>query len=58
MGAAPFFLIELLDAARAHFAAHGASRLVTPERLRVVDALPRGAMGKVQRVELAQRMCE
>jgi acyl-CoA synthetase (AMP-forming)/AMP-acid ligase II len=43
---------------RAHFAGEGASRLVTPERLQVVDALPRGATGKVQRVELRQRTCE
>jgi acyl-coenzyme A synthetase/AMP-(fatty) acid ligase len=41
-----------LDAVRAHFAAHGAGKLLTPELLDIVPALPRGATGKVQRAQL------
>jgi acyl-CoA synthetase len=36
-----------LDDVRAHFAAAGIARQKTPERLTVVDALPRNASGKV-----------
>ncbi|MWA02366.1 AMP-binding protein [Actinomadura sp. LD22] len=41
-----------LDAVRAHFAAAGAARQKTPERLIVVDTLPRTAAGKVRKTEL------
>ncbi|SEG88697.1 Acyl-CoA synthetase (AMP-forming)/AMP-acid ligase II [Thermomonospora echinospora] len=41
-----------LDAVRDHFAAHGAARQKTPERLMVVEALPRTAAGKVRKHEL------
>jgi cyclohexanecarboxylate-CoA ligase len=41
-----------LDAVRDHFAAHGAARQKTPERLVVVDVLPRTAAGKVRKHEL------
>jgi acyl-CoA synthetase (AMP-forming)/AMP-acid ligase II len=41
-----------LDSVRAHFAAAGTGRLLTPELLDIVPALPRGATGKVQRAQL------
>jgi acyl-CoA synthetase (AMP-forming)/AMP-acid ligase II len=41
-----------LEAVRAHFAAHGAARQKTPERLVLVDALPRTPAGKVRKHEL------
>ncbi|WP_375482572.1 class I adenylate-forming enzyme family protein [uncultured Jatrophihabitans sp.] len=43
-----------LTAIRSHFAAAGAGRLLTPELLRVVVELPRGATGKVLRRRLQQ----
>jgi non-ribosomal peptide synthetase component E (peptide arylation enzyme) len=36
-----------LEDVRAHFAAAGVAKQKTPERLTVVDALPRNASGKV-----------
>ncbi len=41
-----------LESVRAHFAAAGTGRLLVPELLDVVPALPRGATGKVQRAQL------
>jgi acyl-CoA synthetase (AMP-forming)/AMP-acid ligase II len=42
-----------LDAVRAHFAALGVARYKTPEWVHEVPALPRNAMGKVQKHRLA-----
>jgi acyl-CoA synthetase (AMP-forming)/AMP-acid ligase II len=41
-----------LDRLRAHFAESGLARQKTPERLAVVDALPRTSLGKVRKAEL------
>lgn len=41
-----------LTAVQAHFAAVGLARQKTPERLVLVDSLPRTAMGKVRKAEL------
>jgi len=41
-----------LDDIRRHFAASGLAKQKTPERLVVVDALPRTALGKVRKAEL------
>jgi acyl-coenzyme A synthetase/AMP-(fatty) acid ligase len=41
-----------LESVRSHFAAAGTGRLLVPELLDVVPALPRGATGKVQRAQL------
>jgi acyl-CoA synthetase (AMP-forming)/AMP-acid ligase II len=41
-----------LDGLRAHFAQSGLARQKTPERLVVVDALPRTSLGKVRKAEL------
>jgi acyl-CoA synthetase (AMP-forming)/AMP-acid ligase II len=41
-----------LDAVRDHFAAAGAARPKTPERLIIIDTLPRTAAGKVRKTEL------
>ncbi|TDC91589.1 AMP-binding protein [Actinomadura sp. 7K507] len=47
-----------LDGVRGHFAALGAARLKTPERLVIVDALPRTASGKVRKHELRKEVRE
>jgi len=41
-----------LESIRAHFAASGLARQKTPERLAIVDALPRTALGKVRKADL------
>lgn len=41
-----------LDSIRAHFAESGLAKQKTPERLVVVDALPRTALGKIRKAEL------
>jgi acyl-CoA synthetase (AMP-forming)/AMP-acid ligase II len=41
-----------VDALRAHFAAAGLAKQKVPERLVVVDALPRTSLGKVRKAEL------
>lgn len=41
-----------LDGLRAHFAASGLAPQKTPERLAILDALPRTALGKVRKAEL------
>lgn len=41
-----------LDDVRAHFASSGLARQKTPERLVVVDSLPRTALGKVRKADL------
>jgi non-ribosomal peptide synthetase component E (peptide arylation enzyme) len=41
-----------LDELRRHFADWGLAKQKTPERLVVVDALPRTALGKVRKAEL------
>jgi acyl-CoA synthetase (AMP-forming)/AMP-acid ligase II len=43
-----------LDELRLHFAKSGLARQKTPERLIVVDCLPRTAMGKVRKAELRE----
>ena len=45
-----------LDEVRTHFAARGVTRLKTPERLEVVQNLPRTASGKVQKSVLRDRL--
>jgi acyl-CoA synthetase (AMP-forming)/AMP-acid ligase II len=42
---------------RAHFSVSGTARQLTPERLEVVDSLPRTATGKVRKADLRQRLC-
>jgi fatty-acyl-CoA synthase len=44
-----------LAGVREHFAGAGSSRRHVPELLDVVDALPRGATGKVQRGQLREQ---
>ncbi len=41
-----------LDRLRAHFAASGLARQKTPERLAIVDELPRTSLGKVRKAQL------
>jgi acyl-CoA synthetase (AMP-forming)/AMP-acid ligase II len=41
-----------LESVRAHFAASGLAKQKTPERLAIVDALPRTALGKVRKADL------
>jgi acyl-CoA synthetase (AMP-forming)/AMP-acid ligase II len=41
-----------LDGLRAHFAASGLARQKTPERLAIVDDLPRTSLGKVRKAQL------
>ncbi|HXM76840.1 MAG TPA: hypothetical protein VN971_08690 [Thermoanaerobaculia bacterium] len=41
---------------RAHFSTTGIARQKTPERLEIVDSLPRTATGKVRKAELRQRL--
>ena len=45
-----------LDSLRAHFAASGLARQKTPERLAVVEALPRTALGKIRKAELRAQL--
>ncbi|MDT5019099.1 MAG: hypothetical protein QOD39_5259, partial [Mycobacterium sp.] len=40
------------DDLRAHFAASGLAKQKTPERLVIVDTLPRTALGKVRKADL------
>ncbi|MCV7387991.1 AMP-binding protein [Mycobacterium porcinum] len=47
-----------LDELRDHFAASGLARQKTPERLAIVDALPRTSMGKVRKAELRREHFE
>ncbi|WP_166903364.1 class I adenylate-forming enzyme family protein [Mycobacterium sp. DL440] len=44
-----------LDGIQAHFATSGLARQKTPERLVVVDAMPRTALGKVRKADLRAR---
>jgi acyl-CoA synthetase len=44
-----------LDALRAHLAARGTSKELWPERVIVVDALPRASGGKIAKGELRER---
>jgi acyl-CoA synthetase (AMP-forming)/AMP-acid ligase II len=44
-----------LDDVRAHFAQSGLAKQKTPERLVVVDALPRTALGKVRKADLRKK---
>ena len=44
-----------LDAIRTHFVAAGVARQKTPERLVLVDALPRNPTGKILKHELRTR---
>jgi non-ribosomal peptide synthetase component E (peptide arylation enzyme) len=44
-----------LDELRRHFAASGLAKQKTPERLAVVDALPRTPLGKVRKAELRRQ---
>ncbi|MDT5363789.1 MAG: acyl-CoA synthetase, partial [Mycobacterium sp.] len=41
---------------RAHFSVAGTTRHLTPERLEIVDDLPRTATGKVRKDELRERL--
>ncbi|WP_433632160.1 hypothetical protein [Nocardia sp. CA-120079] len=45
-----------LDEIGKHFARTGSTRQKTPERLVIVDQLPRTAAGKVQKFVLRERM--
>jgi cyclohexanecarboxylate-CoA ligase len=45
-----------LNDIRAHFAVAGTARHLTPERLEIVDDLPRTATGKVRKDELRRRL--
>ena len=45
-----------LDDVRAHFAGRKVARQKTPERLEIVDDLPRTASGKVKKFELRERL--
>jgi non-ribosomal peptide synthetase component E (peptide arylation enzyme) len=45
-----------LEGVRAHFAAAGIARQKTPERLIVVDELPRTPSGKVKKLELRAQL--
>ncbi|WP_102141971.1 class I adenylate-forming enzyme family protein [Mycobacterium hubeiense] len=47
-----------LDGLRDHFAASGLAKQKTPERLVIVDALPRTSMGKVRKAELRKEHFE
>jgi acyl-CoA synthetase (AMP-forming)/AMP-acid ligase II len=44
-----------LDGLRAHFALWGLAKQKTPERLAIVDALPRTALGKIRKAELRKQ---
>jgi non-ribosomal peptide synthetase component E (peptide arylation enzyme) len=45
-----------LNDIRAHFSGTGTARHLTPERLEIVDDLPRTATGKVRKDELRRRL--
>jgi non-ribosomal peptide synthetase component E (peptide arylation enzyme) len=45
-----------LEAVRAHFAAAGLARQKTPERLEIVDEMPRTPAGKIQKFLLRDRL--
>jgi non-ribosomal peptide synthetase component E (peptide arylation enzyme) len=45
-----------LNDIRAHFATAGTARQLTPERLEILDALPRTATGKVRKADLRDRL--
>ena len=47
-----------LAAVREHFAASGLARQKTPERVEVVDELPRTPSGKIQKFELRRRFAD
>ncbi|MFZ2176034.1 MAG: hypothetical protein WAW17_18735 [Rhodococcus sp. (in: high G+C Gram-positive bacteria)] len=47
-----------LDEVRRHFAASGLARQKTPERLLVVDELPRTAVGKIRKADLRRDLIE
>ena len=51
----PSAALSLTDV-RAHFSAAGTARQLTPERLDIVDDLPRAATGKVRKDELRRRL--
>ncbi|MFY9763613.1 MAG: cyclohexanecarboxylate-CoA ligase, partial [Mycobacterium sp.] len=51
----PAAALSLADI-RAHFAISGTARHLTPERLEIVDDLPRTATGKVRKDELRRRL--
>jgi len=51
----PAAALSLADI-RAHFSAAGTARHLTPERLEIVDDLPRTATGKVRKDELRRRL--
>ena len=51
----PAAALSLTDI-RAHFAAAGTARHLTPERLEIVDDLPRTATGKVRKDQLRDRL--
>ncbi|WP_256439859.1 MULTISPECIES: class I adenylate-forming enzyme family protein [Mycolicibacterium] len=53
----PGAAVDLADL-RDHFAASGLARQKTPERLAIVDALPRTSMGKVRKAELRRQHFE
>jgi acyl-coenzyme A synthetase/AMP-(fatty) acid ligase len=50
--AAPMWLNDI----RAHFSVAGTARHMTPERLEIVDDLPRTATGKVRKDQLRDRL--
>jgi non-ribosomal peptide synthetase component E (peptide arylation enzyme) len=51
----PAAALSLTDI-RAHFSVTGTARHLTPERLEIVDDLPRTATGKVRKDELRRRL--
>jgi acyl-CoA synthetase (AMP-forming)/AMP-acid ligase II len=51
----PEATLSLADV-RAHFSTAGIARHKTPERLEIVDSLPRTAAGKTRKAELRQRL--
>jgi non-ribosomal peptide synthetase component E (peptide arylation enzyme) len=51
----PSAALSLTDV-RAHFSAAGTTWHLTPERLEIVDDLPRTATGKVRKDELRRRL--
>ena len=47
-----------IDSVRSHFVGAGLARQKTPERLVIIDALPRTASGKIQKEHLRRRLRE
>ncbi|MNF13838.1 Short-chain-fatty-acid--CoA ligase [compost metagenome] len=45
-----------IEAVKAHFEAAGVARQKTPERIRIVDELPRTPSGKVKKADLRQQL--